>query len=206
MDKSDTVYREHSMKEHLILAVMILLAFFFLTSQYNSAAFLPSLTAGSITGAATAVISKGSFVVWGVIMLLLIMGIIAGLIIWWKNHRAIQVQRAMQQDVDSILKAAGKSSKPITAVDSLTRKLNKVQQELVNIPLRSATKGHILKSIPSEYHKIPKPSHSVRHFLSRKKVHPKAAPRRVPRKVKHRPSLDEKMMKIKDEIGRIKMK
>ncbi|MDO8655903.1 MAG: hypothetical protein Q7K45_01580 [Nanoarchaeota archaeon] len=206
MDKSDTVYREHSMKEHLILAVMIVLTFFFLTSQYNSAAFLPSLNTGTITGAATTVISKGSFVVWGVIMLLLILGIIAGLIIWWKNHRSIQVQRAMQQDVDSIIKAAGKSSRPITATDLLTKKLNKVQQELVTIPLRSATKGHVINTIPTGYKKISSSSRSVRHLLSPKKVHQKAAPRRVPRKVKHRPSLNEKMMTIKNEIGRIKTK
>lgn len=205
MDKSDTVYREHSMKEHLFLAVMILLAFFFLTSQYNST-FLPSLTTGTITGAATTVISKGSFAVWGIIMLLLILGIIAGLIIWWKNHRSIQVQRAMQQDVDSIIKAAGKSSRPITATDLLTKKLNKVQQELVTIPLRSATKGHVINTIPTGYKKISSSSRSVRHLLSPKKVHQKAAPRRVPRKVKHRPSLNEKMLNIQKEIGNVKVR
>ena len=200
MDKQENIYRQHSAKEHLVLALMIILAFFILTSQYNPEV-LPSLTE-TPTGAAAAGIGLGSVAVWSIIMLLLIIGIIIGIIMWWKNHRKIQVQRALQQDVDGIINAAGKSSKPVSA-DPLTRKLIKVQQELVDIPLRSATKGHIIKAISSEYQKTPERSaRSLRHFLPRKKP-TKVIP---PHKVRHRPSLDEKMVKIKKEINRIKMK
>lgn len=198
MDKNDTIYREHSAKEHLILAVMILLAFFFLTSQYNSHLF-PFLTTGTITGAATIIISEGSLVVWSVIMLLLIMGIIVGLIIWWKNHKKIQVQKALQHDINIIVNAAGKLSKSAPA-NRLARKLIKVQQELVNIHLRSATKGHIIRSIPSKYQKIPRSPSYLRHVLPRKKAHHKI----VHHKLKYQSSLNEKMLNIQKEIDNIK--
>lgn len=201
MDKKETVYREHSAQEHFILAAMILLAFVILTSQYNPEIW-PSFT-GTPTGAAAAIINIGSVAVWSLILLLLIIGIIAGIIIWWANHKKIQVQRALQQDVQIIMKAAGKSSKPIAVVDPLARKLTKVQQELVDIPLRSATKGHIIQNFPADYRKTPaKSARSLRHLFPRKTaVHKKAVPAH---KVKHRPSLDEKMLQIKKEIGKVK--
>lgn len=200
MDKNDLVYREHSAKEHFILAAMILLAFAILTSQYNPDIW-PVFT-GTPTGAAAAIISISSFAIWGIILLLLIIGILAGIILWWANHKKIQVQRALQQGVDGILKTAGKSSKPITAPDPLARKLTKVQQELVDIPLRSATTGHVINTIPAEYQKILPSTRSLRPLFSRKvKVHKKAV---AWHKVKHRQSLPEKMMQIQKEIEKVK--
>lgn len=203
MDKQDIIYRQHSAKEHIILTVMILLVFFALTSQYNSD-FVPSFTARTPTGAAAVVMGAGSFVVWGIIMLLLSIGIIAGIIIWWRNHKKIQVQRALQQEVDVIIKAAERSSPSIIA-DPLARKLNQVQQELVDIPLRSATSGHIINSIPAEYKKLPPPPYSFRYLLPKKNiVHNKKAV--IRHKVKHRESIQEKMLQIKKEIDEIKTK
>ncbi len=200
MDKKETVYREHSAKEHLILAAMILLAFAILTSRYNPEIW-PSFT-GTPTGAAAAAISVGSVYVWVLILLLLIIGIIAAIVIWWRKHQKIQVQRALQQGVDVMIKAAGKSPKPATA-DPLAKKLTKVEQELVNIPLRSATKGHIIQNFPTDYRKTPaKSASSLRHLFPRKvKVHKKAASLHT---VKHRPSLQDKMMQIQKEIGKVK--
>lgn len=199
------VYREHSAKEHLVLAVMIVLAFFILTSNYNPE-ILPS---GSPTGAA--VVTYGPIAIWGVIMLLLILGIIIGIILWWRNHKKIQVQKALQQDVESIVKAAGagKSSQPSAAVDPLTRKLNKVEQELIDIPLRSAEKGHILESIPSKYEPVPvKPAGSLRSLLHphpRPKGHKKLPPRPAVRHpAKHRESFQDKMQEIEKEIRKVR--
>ena len=180
---------------------MIILIFFILTSSYNPEV-LPSLT-GTPTGAATAGIGLGPAAVWSIIMLLLVMGIIAGIILWWRNHQKIQIQKALQQEVRGIVTAAETKREPKSKVtmDSLTRKLNKVQQELMDIPLRSAATGHIIHSISSGDQEVPSPSPSLRHLLPRRKPQKKVLPLH---KVQHRPSLNEKMMKIKKEIGRIK--
>lgn len=206
MDKYDVVYREHSAKEHFFLAVMILLAFFILTSSYNPD-ILPSV---SLTGAAVAT-TFSPIAVLGIILLLLIIGIIISIVLWWRNHKKIQVQRVLQQDVESIVKAAGagKSSKPLAAVDPLTRKLNKVEQELVDIPIRSAEKGHILKSISPEYERVPvKPAGSLQRLLHphpKPKAHTKLPPRpSVRHPVKHRESLQDKMLQIQKEIEKVK--
>lgn len=206
-----------STKEHLLLGVMIILAFFILTTQYNPEV-LPDLNLGHIpTGAAiTTEVSLGSMAVLIILMLIIIVGVIAGIVIWLRRNgqRALKTQL---QEVDAIISDA--QQKSTVALDPLTRKLHKVEHELQNVPIRSATKGHIINTMPAEY-KLPAPrkKSSLRHLLPRKHHRKKqrAAVRkavhevhRISKKLQHRhkwESLQEKMIKIKKEINKIKTK
>lgn len=204
-----------STKEHLLLGVMIILAFFILTTQYNPDV-LPDLNSGHIpTGAAIATqTSLGSIAVLIILMLIIIVGVIAGIVIWLRRNK----QRALKtqlQEVDAIISDAQQKLK--VTQDPLTKKLHKVEQELQSVPIRSATKGHIINTMPFEHTPpAPRTKSSLRHLLPRKHHRKKqrAADRkavhevhRISKKVQQhhrRESLQEKMIKIKKEINRIK--
>ncbi len=205
-----------STKEHLLLGLMIILAFFILTTQYNPT-MLPDLNGGlTPTGAAIAAkASFGSMAVLIILMLIIVVGVIAGIILWWKRnkHRAAQ-QNRLQQEVDTIISDAQQKSG--AGLDPLAKKLYKVEHELQSVPIRSATKGHIINRMPSEHTlQAPRKKSSWRHLLPKKhrrsRVEKKAVQevKRISRKLQQRhkrESLEDKMLKIKKEINRIKTK
>lgn len=204
-----------STKEHLLLGVMIILAFFILTTQYNPEV-LPALNFDSIpTGAAIATeVSLGSVAVLIILMLIIIVGVIAGIVIWLRRNGQ-RILKTQLQEVDTIISEA--QQKSTVALDPLTRKLHKVEHELQNVPIRSATKGHIINTMPSEYTlPAPRKKSSLRHLLppkhhrkkqratDRKVVH---GVHQISKKLQHRhkwESLQDKMTRIKKEINKIK--
>jgi len=203
-----------SAKEHILLGIMIILAFFILATQQDpeaSSSVNPEPTAAAVTD-----VSAGPLLVLVIIMLVIIVGIIVGLLAWWKWRK---VRNPLLPEAEDVIAPAEKKI-PIK-LDPLTKKLAKVEQELQNVPIKT-TAGHIINSVPTGYITPEEPFTTKRrlswpalpkkhHLLKKRRQAERKATREVHKIAKRleqhhkRESLQEKMLTIEKEIGRIKI-